>query len=244
MYKKQTKYLLVHRTRLNFLESSKFLNQKFTNKKWTRFYIKQFKQIKYIDFMQRSLKQFTYLKRKPRKRLFYKLFLYKFKLLKYFYGFLTIIKFKNYQRKFIKSFNRRFLMERFFSKLEQKLDVILYRIGFFKNTIESHDFIIKGLIFVNYTKIYNKNLFLKPFDIISITKTLKKKIYINLIENLDYYNLKEYFINIFFFYKNYLEVNYKLLECVLIIKPKIYNIIQTLPTNFKKLNYMKLYGHQ
>lgn len=245
----EKKYLLVHKTRFNIWESFKFINFQLQRPKWRHFFVKQFKRQLKLDYYTRkyyigfrtkkkSLNIKPKSRRKPRKKIRLKLKIYKYKLFRFFYGFLKLQKIKNYQFKFIKSFNRFYLKERFFKKIEKKLDYFLYKIGFFKNTLDSHDYIIHGYIYINYKKIYNKNYHININDIITVDKTIKQMIIKSIYKKLRYYQFFDRYINLYFFFKPYLETNYKLLESIFFRDIKYFEIKYTLPKNFLKINIL------
>jgi small subunit ribosomal protein S4 len=96
--------------------------------------------------------------------------------------------------------------------LESRLDLIIYRIGFAESLFKAHQLINHGFIFVNGVKTHSKSFTVKKGDFIEINPK-----YWNLVFKEIHLRLKK--DSIFILAPKYLEVNYKLLMCILLENP-------------------------
>lgn len=93
--------------------------------------------------------------------------------LKTFYGVLTTKRLKTlYQN--IKNRHKSFIIENLLNKLEQQLCLILWHTRMFASIFEIKQYISHGFIKINDKKITNSNIFIKPGDIIFISKKIQK----------------------------------------------------------------------
>ena len=121
------------------------------------------------------------------------------------------------------------------SKLETRLDVIIYRLNFFKSIDTVKQFINHKNVSVN-NKLVNKCSYeVNFYDIVSIKKKHHKKLLLSLWYNLKF---KYTYIN----YPKYMEVNYDILSCLIFRHPKLKEIpypfyINTTKNGIKSLLY-------
>jgi len=158
-----------------------------------------------------------------RKRLFnkdYIVTLRKLLLFRTFYGDFTIKKLKS----FFKKTNKRRLdyISKCLFLFESRMDILLYRLNFFKSPRESRNFIRNKNMKINkkINKILNCQLYIN--DVIEVKHKFKKYFHEKIITNLE--NRR-----IIFNYPKYLEINYRLLKCMFILHPKqkeITNIVK------------------
>lgn len=168
-------------------------------------------------FLKRYFKTFIYSKNMPKKRR--RRFLGRDHIIKMhtllffrvYYGDFSIKKFKRYLQR-VKTRRIDFASKIIFL-LESRLDILLYRLNFFKNPREARNFVKGKKVLVNnqIINILNYQLYLN--DVISLNLKYKKFFYKKVFTKLK----KKY---ILFNYPKYIEANYKLLKCIFIIYPK------------------------
>lgn len=139
--------------------------------------------------------------------------------LRAYYGNINLKKFKKFLNFTLKP-NIDF-MSNLLLLFECRLDLILYRINFFKTPLEAKQYIKAGIILVNNRVVTNYKQQIYLNDIISIKN--KEKYYKNFLKRL---KLKHILYN----FPRYIEVNYKIMKCILIFYPKL----SDLPLGFKK----------
>lgn len=150
---------------------------------------------------------------KNQKKNFVKYYLWRLRMIlilrKYYNNNLDNKKFKKYINK-AKNQNKTFMIK-LLLQLENRLDVLIYRLNITKNIDEAKKILKKGYILVNNKKILNisKNIYLN--DVISFKK-----------KNLFYKIWKKKLINkkIIFNYPSHIEMNYELMKCLIIGLPK------------------------
>lgn len=69
------------------------------------------------------------------------------------------------KKTYINSFNKK-INKNSMKKFENRLDLSLVRLGFFRSINSSRIAISRGLIFVNYKKVYNFNCMLNNKDVV------------------------------------------------------------------------------
>jgi len=128
-----------------------------------------------------------------------------------YYGDFTIKKFKNFIKKLDKT--KLDFMSKCLTLFESRLDILLYRLNYFKNPRESRNFVKNKNIKINnkIIKILNYQLYIN--DIIDIK--IKYKLYLK--KNI-YIKLKKKKIK--FNFPKYLKKSYKLLKTIFILYPK------------------------
>jgi len=128
-----------------------------------------------------------------------------------YYGDFTIKKFKNFIKKLDKT--KLDFMSKCLTLFESRLDILLYRLNYFKNPRESRNFVKNKNIKINnkIIKILNYQLYINDIIDIKIKYKLylKKKIYIKLKKK-----------RIIFNFPKYLQTSYKLLKTIFILYPK------------------------
>jgi len=136
-----------------------------------------------------------------------------------YYGNFNLKNFRKYIKKSLKR-NLDF-MSSLLLLLECRLDMILYRINLVNTPKQAKQYIKQGYIFVNNKCITNYKQQIYINDVIS---TNKKKYFYNIL--LKNFSKKKNIFN----YPRYLEVNYKIMKCMLIFYPKRKDLLLT----FKK----------
>jgi ribosomal protein S4 len=135
----------------------------------------------------------------------YKFYLYSKQRLKLFYGQLSNKNFNQIYKKVYnkfkinKCYSKNFFF--FFSFLEKRLDVILYRTLFLNSIRCSKQLIYHGKVYINGKKITINSYLLKKGDFIEIHSSFHN----NLLKNINLYSSK-------LIVPKYLEINYKTLQ--------------------------------
>jgi ribosomal protein S4 len=168
-------------------------------------------------FLKKYFKTFIYSKNMPKKthrKVFDKDFIMKIHTLLFFrtyYGDFTIKKFKQY----LKRINTRRIdyASKIIFLLESRLDILLYRLNFFKNPREARNFIKSKKILLNNNIINKLNYQLYINDVIDLNSKYKKYFFKRIK-----YRLKKK--QILFNYPKYLEINYKIMKSIFILYPK------------------------
>jgi small subunit ribosomal protein S4 len=143
-----------------------------------------------------------------------------------YYGDFSIKKFKRYLTR-IKT-RRIDYVSKIIFLLESRLDILLYRLNFFKNPREARTFIKSKSILINNNLITKLNYQMYINDVMSINSKYKKFLYKQILNKLN----KKY---VLFNYPKYLEVNYKLLKSIFILYPKKKNIPSIMKLNLSFL---------
>ena len=187
----------------NVQSRSKFLS--FKKQKWKKFILVQneLKNKKKISLIEHNI----YLKPKYGYSFInkYKFYLYSKQRLKLFYGQLSNKNFNQIYKKVYnkfkinKCYSKNFFF--FFSFLEKRLDVILYRTLFLNSIRCSKQLIYHGKVYINGKKITINSYLLKKGDFIEIHSSFHN----NLLKNINLYSSK-------LIVPKYLEINYKTLQ--------------------------------
>lgn len=175
----------------------------------------QFQLLRFI--FKRYFKFFDYSSSMPkyvRKRLFNKPHIKHLREILHFrvyYGDYSIKKFRRY----LKRVNRRRIdfESSILFLLESRLDILLYRLNFFKHPREARVFVQNKNVLVNNKIISNLNHHLYLHEIVSIKKKHKDFFFKNLVKKLS--NKEVVFNN-----PKYIEISYKLLKWFFISTPK------------------------
>lgn len=229
--------------RLKFLTFFKKLQRYLTSKKYKQITFKHLNKLKkkYNRNFQKTIKfskdktktcffkffffNFLIIKKNPnlmtRSRFIFKnTLLMKYNIIKYFWGFISLKSFKKYLFQAVKFQNRKDLLTQLLVKSEYRIDILLWRLKFFKNPFYARFACQKGLISINkYSKNINTNFLFKKNlysgDLVSI--------------NLKYYfkqNLHFYFKT--FFLPYIFEIDYYTSQVVILKNLK--------DLNFKDIN--------
>ena len=164
---------------------------------------------------------------KLKKNIYKKNMFYLKKVLIYFYRNIKLKKFLNIIKK-----NRNKSLYNIFSKLELRLDMVLYR--FFLSTIslgEIKQKIINKKILVNFNIITNIHYEVKVNDIISLEKNYSKLIY----KKMKIKMLSKKFFNKFFRNPFYLFIDYNKMVCLIYKKPLLNELPFFFDVNFKNI---------
>lgn len=132
-----------------------------------------------------------------------------------YYGDYSIIKFRRYFKRLNK---RRIDYEsRLLFLLESRLDILLYRLNFFKHPRESRIFVLNKNILINYRLVSTLNYHLSIHEVVSLKKKYKKIFYKKVIQKLRNED-------ILFNNPKYIEINYRLLKWFFVSPPKLEEI--------------------
>jgi len=168
-------------------------------------------------FFKKHFKKFIYSKniiKWKKRRIFNKDYIVYLRTLLIFctyYGDFTIKKFKNFIKKLDKT--KLDFISKCLILFESRLDILLYRLNFFKNPRESRNFIRNKNMKINnkIIKILNYQLYIN--DIIDIKLKYKWYFYVKIYKKIK--NKK-----ILFNFPKYLQTSYKLLKTIFILYPK------------------------
>ena len=138
---------------------------------------------------------------------YYQLFLLH-KQFRYYYGNLSYTQSRNFFKNFLKSKKRD--LKSFFNLLENRVDFVMFKCGFFSSVTSAREFVKKGRVCINDKVITNINFLVRDYDLVSFK--LKD---ILMFYKLFLYRLKS---NRYYIYKpKYYEINYKIM-CLVLIK--------------------------
>ena len=146
--------------------------------------------------------------------------------LRRFYGNLSQKKFKQL---FLNSnLNSNFLGKSFICLLETRLDVLLYRAGFFNSIFAARQYILHKGLLVNGVSIHKPNYLIKLLDLIFLKDptSFYKKIQSKIQKGKMFGN-----------FPAYLEVNYKLGALILYKIPKVTEVPFPFFLNYKHIGY-------
>jgi ribosomal protein S4 len=120
-----------------------------------------------------------------------------------YYGDYSIIKFRRYLKRLNK---RRIDFEsRILFLLESRLDILLYRLNFFKHPRESRIFVLNKNILINSRLVSNLHYHLSIHEIVSVKKKYKRFFYQKILQKLKNED-------IIFNNPKYIEISYRLLK--------------------------------
>lgn len=146
--------------------------------------------------------------------------------LRRFYGNLSRKKFRSL---FLHSFlNSNFLGKSFICLLESRLDILLYRAGFFKSVFSSRQYILHKGIDVNGVSIYKPNYTIQLLDLVSVKQPA---FFYNYIKNQ--LKVDKLFTN----FPSYLEVNYRLGILTMYKIPVVKEVPFPFFLNYKHIGY-------
>lgn len=143
-----------------------------------------------------------------------------------FYGNMTIKKL----RRHLKTFNQKWLnySNKVLLLLESRLDVLLYRLNFFKNPKEARIFVKNKIIYINDKLIKRPNYYLHLYDLISFRLDWQKKFYNKLLYRMVVEK------TLIWNYPRYFECNFRLMRYLLIDLPTFRTVpnLSTIDWNF------------
>ncbi len=150
------KYKICYQNKLNFWGSTKILN--FKRKKWNSIKFRK----KEVNFSP------IFFSGKINLRHFFKNILFLKRFLRYYSCRISSSQLKKIFR-LSKGKTLRFI--HFLNILESRLDVVLFRAGFFSTVFEARQFILHKNILLNGQLVNNPGHFLKPYDLVKIKKS-------------------------------------------------------------------------
>jgi len=219
---------------LQFLKTSYFLKlykniyfQTFNTSRYL-FKVRRFKEKNDTSFFSFYYFNFRILKKikkfKLRRKFYFKnRLLMKYNILKYFYGSISIKFFKNYLFSFPQIKSHKALVSQLLVQPEYRIDILLWRLKFFKTPYLARYACNNNFIFLNnnFLNINNNFLFKKtlkkgdilfsamPFSFKSNLKLYSKSIYLPSIFEIDYYS------NLIICLNNFMNINYKDINTIL-----------------------------
>jgi len=135
-------------------------------------------------------------------------------LFRVYYGDYSIKRFKKFIKKIIKK-NKGDAMTTFLFKLESRLDILLYRLNFFKNPRQAKHFVKNKSIIINKKLVKILSSQININDVIEIQEKYKNYFRRKILKRLD-----QKVKRIIFNYPKYVYMDYKLFKCIFIKYPK------------------------